>query len=101
MSLPRGSQPAQDRVRKEVDGHCPSRVLPFVVVLSDESGGAPPGARDRRIAMTDPLSSLVMQTFAARSVRSALPDAPVTPARRRGRISVIGAFVRRATDQEA
>jgi hypothetical protein len=51
--------------------------------------------------MTDPLSSLVMQAFAARSVRSALPDAPVTPTRRRGMIFVIGTLVRRATNWEA
>ncbi|WP_433177117.1 hypothetical protein [Actinoallomurus sp. CA-150999] len=54
--------------------------------------------------MTDPFSALVMQAFAARSERSALPDAPVTPMRRRGRISIIGALVRRATtptDREA
>ncbi|WP_460335280.1 hypothetical protein [Actinoallomurus acanthiterrae] len=51
--------------------------------------------------MTDPLSSLVMQAYATRSVRSALPDAPVAPAKRRGRISVIRALVRRATNWEA
>ncbi|GAA4620528.1 hypothetical protein GCM10023196_004880 [Actinoallomurus vinaceus] len=54
--------------------------------------------------MADPLSVLVMQAFAARSVRCALPDAPVASMRRRGRISIIGVLVRRRTtptDREA